>query len=324
MSRQIAHARPASLTILGHGENSVFDAIAQLRESFPSVRVDPVIADIRDLSRLSLLFHDVRPDIVFHAAAHKHVPLMEQNPSEAVTNNVVGTQNVLEAALRVRADRLVFISTDKAVSPTSLMGASKPFAELLVHAAAAKSGRAFTVVRFGNVLGSRGSVVPTFKQQIERGGPITITHPEMRRFFMTIPEAIHLVLQAGGLASGGELFVLNMGTPIRIVDLAHDLITLSGYSRDEFPIVFTGVRPGEKLEETLWEPQSKIEPTPHPEILRVFEPAPPLATAGLEHALASLAECACRDDRAGIETVFAQWIPRFVPGYIRQALDTNS
>jgi FlaA1/EpsC-like NDP-sugar epimerase len=243
----------------------------RLREQFPAAKLTPVIADIRDRERIRRVFERFRPPIVFHAAAHKHVPLMEDNPEEAVTNNVFGTTNVVDAALEVGTERLVLISTDKAASPTSVMGATKRLAGEIVRAAAAESGRAFVVVRFGNVLGSRGSVVPLFKRQIEHGGPVTVTHPDVKRFFMTIPEAVHLVLQAGGLGKGGELYVLNMGEPVRIVDLARDLIRLSGFSEHEMPITFIGLKPGEKLEEELWERGAKVEPTSVAEVLRVVE-----------------------------------------------------
>jgi FlaA1/EpsC-like NDP-sugar epimerase len=199
------------------------------------------------------------------------VPLMEENPEEAVTNNVFGTQNVVQTALDTGVQRLVMISTDKAVQPSSVMGATKRIAETIVTSTAKRYGRTFVVVRFGNVLGSRGSVVPVFKRQIELGRPIEITHPQMKRFFMTIPEAVHLVLQAGGLGRGGELFVLNMGEPVSIVDLATDLIRLSGCTPDDVPIVFTGLRPGEKLEESLWEPDAIVESTQNPDVLRVTE-----------------------------------------------------
>jgi FlaA1/EpsC-like NDP-sugar epimerase len=325
LCRQVAHARPSCLAVLGHGENSIFESMIQLRDAFPSIRIVPIIADIRDAQRLTRVFDELAPSIVFHAAAHKHVPLMEQNPGEAVTNNILGTKNVLDAALRAGTERFILISTDKAVAPSSLMGASKRFAEMMVRDAARRSARPFAVVRFGNVLGSRGSVVPVFKKQIERGGPITVTHPDMKRFFMTIPEAVQLVLQAGGLAAGGELFVLNMGQPMRIVDLAEDLIALSGLSRDEIGIVFTGTRPGEKLEEALWEPSSKVQPTAHPEILQITEPdAGGGAQRSLQEALATLTQLAVHDDRAGIETVFAQWLPSFVPSYVQNAMGTRS
>ena len=312
LCRQVAHARPACLVLLGHGENSIFDARTHLREAFAEVRVDAVIADIRDRNRISRVFETLRPAVVFHAAAHKHVPLMEENPEEAISNNVLGTRNVVEAALRAGADRFVLVSSDKAVSPTSLMGASKRVAEALVREAAIRGGRAFSVVRFGNVLGSRGSVVPTFKRMIEKGGPLTLTHPEMKRFFMTIPEAVHLVLQAGGMARGGELFVLKMGEPLLLVQLAEDLIRLSGLTTDDVPIVFTGIRPGEKLEEALWEQDAEVAPTAHPEILQVNEPQ--TWTRGrLESAVERLATASVQGNRALMHAALEELVPTFAP-----------
>jgi FlaA1/EpsC-like NDP-sugar epimerase len=319
LCRQIAMASPARLVLVGHGENSIFDAQAQLRERFPEVSVQAVIADIRDAGRLSAAFRDARPEIVFHAAAHKHVPLMEDNPEEAISNNVIGTRNVVDACADAGVERLVMISTDKAVSPSSMMGASKRLAEMIVREAARRTGRAFAVVRFGNVLGSRGSVVPLFKRQIDRGGPITITHPDVKRFFMTIPEAVHLVLQAGGLSSGGELFVLNMGEPVPIVQLAEDLIRLSGLSPTEMPIVFTGLRPGEKLEEVLWEADAQVEPTAHPEVWRVRE-RDPVDGAALTRSLAALTAAAQSGDRLRLEAALAEWIPSYVPASLQKDL----
>jgi FlaA1/EpsC-like NDP-sugar epimerase len=316
LSRQVAHARPRGLALLGHGENSIFDAYGQLREAFPDVPIEPVIADIRDRGRMLRVFETLRPHIVFHAAAHKHVPLMEGNPEEAISNNVLGTQNIVDAAIRVDAERLVMISSDKAVSPSSVMGASKRVAEALVRTAALRVQRPFVVVRFGNVLGSRGSVVPAFKRQIEAGGPVTITHPDMKRFFMTIPEAVHLVLQAAGFGKGGELFVLKMGDPVRIVQLAEDLIRLSGLSPDDVPIVFTGLRPGEKLEESLWEDGADIQDTPHPEVLKVTE-VHSVDAEYLGRSVESLANAAIQGDRARIESGLRQLIPSFSPAAAR-------
>jgi FlaA1/EpsC-like NDP-sugar epimerase len=310
LCRQLAHGNPAKLVLLGHGENSIFDAEVQLRGLFPHLHVQSAIADIREARRLESIFEHHRPLVVFHAAAHKHVPLMEANPEEAVTNNVFGTANIVRAALAGGTERLVVISTDKAVAPSSVMGASKRVAEMIVRDAARRSGQAFMTVRFGNVLGSRGSVVPHFKRQIEEGGPITITHPEMTRFFMTIPEAVHLVLQAGGIGTGGELFVLNMGDPIRILDLAQDLITLSGYGLDEIPITYTGIRPGEKLHEALWERDAIVEPTTHPDILRVEEPEHAI---DLPRLLAGLEAAAADGSRLGVQAAFAHWLTTFAP-----------
>ena len=319
LCRQIAIANPALVTLLGHGENSIFDMQAKLRETFPTLPVQAVIGDIRDTARLAACFRAARPQIVFHAAAHKHVPLMEENPEEAITNNVIGTSNIVDACIAASVERLVMISTDKAVSPTSMMGASKRLAEMIVREGARRSGRAFAVVRFGNVLGSRGSVVPVFKRQIEGGGPITITHPDVKRFFMTIPEAVHLVLQAGGLSVGGELFVLNMGEPVRIVHLAEDLIRLSGLSAEEIPIVFTGLRPGEKLEEELWERNALVEPTTHPEVLRVRE-HDPIDASQLAQSLDFLAAAAHSGERLRLEAALAQWIPTYVPSSVPKQL----
>lgn len=310
LSRQVAHARPRRLVLLGHGENSIFDANALLRESCPDLAIEAIIADIRDRARVSRVFEALTPDIVFHAAAHKHVPLMQDNPEEAISNNVMGTQNVLDAAERVGTNRFVLISSDKAVSPVSIMGASKRVAEMLVRDAAGRTGRAFVVVRFGNVLGSRGSVVPWFKRQIEVGGPITITHPEMRRFFMTIPEAVHLVLQAGGMGKGGEVFVLKMGEPLRIVQLAEDLIRLSGLSPEDVPITFTGVRSGEKLEEVLWEPEAMVHDTAHPEVLRVVEGSVPPHDI-VARRIEALATAAVSGNRSSIELVLSEMIPSY-------------
>ena len=306
--RQVANLQPRLLVMLGHGENSLFEARAELLRQFPDLAVICVVADIRNAPRLQRVFNTVKPEVVFHAAAHKHVPLMEENPEEAITNNAMGTRNMLQAALAAGTERFVHISTDKAAAPCSIMGASKRLAEELVRQSAARFGRAFIVVRFGNVLGSRGSAVPIFQRQIEQGGPITITHPDMKRFFMTIPEAAHLVLEAVGLGKGGELFVLRMGDPIPIVDLARDMIRLSG--ADDIPIVFTGIRAGEKMEERLWEEGARTELTAHPDILAVQERS--LGSdvdwgAAIEH----LAAAASRGGRSEIAAELARYLPTF-------------
>lgn len=272
LCRQVARWGPTELILLGHGENSIFESLLELEENFPSIPLHPVITDIRDADRLDVLFDNLRPEVVFHAAAHKHVPLMEANVEEAITNNVMGTRNIVEVALNYDVERMVMISTDKAIRPTSVYGAAKRMAELLVLDAGLRSGRPFSVVRFGNVLGSRGSVVPIFKRQIAAGGPVTITHPDMERYFMTIPEAVHLVLQAFAMGHGGEVYVLNMGNQVRILDLAEDLIRLSGLEPDkDIEIVFTGIRPGEKLSEELWDRTATYEPTSHPDIVLLAE-----------------------------------------------------
>jgi FlaA1/EpsC-like NDP-sugar epimerase len=269
LCRQLARLAPARLVLLGHGENSIFDIFQELTLSFPDVEFMPVIADIRDRNRIFHIFQQHRPHAVFHAAAHKHVPLMEDNVLEAITNNVAGTRNVVDAAIETNVQHFVLVSTDKAVRPTSVMGATKRIAEQLVQHAATKHHRNFVSVRFGNVLGSRGSVVPTFLRQIRAGGPVTVTHPEMRRYFMTIPEAVQLVLQAGALGRGGEVFVLDMGEQIRVVDIATDLIRLSGLEVGaDIEIKFTGVRPGEKLYEEMFFTAENVLPTDHPKVLR--------------------------------------------------------
>lgn len=306
--RQIARARPRKLILLGHGENSIFDVHADIARAFPALAVTPVIADVRDERRIDAAFEQHRPAVVLHAAAHKHVPLMEENAVEAITNNVFGTHVVASAALRYETERFVLISTDKAVAPTSIMGLSKRVAETVVQHLAGRGSTALMIVRFGNVLGSRGSVVPIFKAQIERGGPITITDPEMKRFFMTIPEAVNLVVRAGGLGRGGELFVLNMGSPVRIRDLAEDLIRLSGFSLAEIPIVFTERRPGEKLEETLWEHGALVEPTVDGDILRVTEPVQPGALP-VDILLQALHDGVRDGRRSAIEAALASFMP---------------
>ncbi len=272
LCRQIARWGPMELVLLGHGENSIFEAALELGEDFPSLPLHAVIADIRNISRLEVVFEQHRPQVVFHTAAHKHVPLMETNIAEAVTNNIIGTQNVVDVAMKFQVERLVMISSDKAVKPSSVMGATKRLAEMVVLDAARRSREAYTVVRFGNVLGSRGSIVPLFKRQISKGGPITVTHPEMQRFFMIIPEAAHLVLQAAAMGKSGETFALNMGKQVRIQDLAEDLIRLSGLEPGkDIEITYTGIRPGEKLSESLWEEGATYESTSHPDIFRLAE-----------------------------------------------------
>ncbi|MED4407083.1 nucleoside-diphosphate sugar epimerase/dehydratase, partial [Heyndrickxia coagulans] len=250
--RQVAQFLPKKLLLLGHGENSIYTIDMELRNKYDNdIEIVPLIADVQDRVRIFDIMNEYKPDVVYHAAAHKHVPLMEYNPTEAVKNNIFGTRNVAEAADTFGVKSFVMISTDKAVNPPNVMGATKRFAEMIIQNLATESKTNFVAVRFGNVLGSRGSVIPLFKKQIQAGGPVTVTHPDMTRYFMTIPEASRLVIQAGALARGGEVFVLDMGEPVKIVDLAKNLITLSGFSIDEIGIKFTGKRPGEKLYEEL-------------------------------------------------------------------------
>lgn len=267
LCRQIAGCNPEKLIILDHAENSLYYILNELQGRYPTLRLDSTIADIRNRSDLDKIYCLFQPDVVFHAAAHKHVPLMEANPSEAVTNNVKGTRNLVELAAQHGVEHFVMISTDKAVNPTSVMGATKRTAERIVQNVAKSTARPYVAVRFGNVLGSSGSVVPLFQQQIAAGGPVTVTHPDMTRFFMTIPEAVQLVLQAATLGKGSEVFVLDMGEPVKILDLAHDLITLNGLRPGEdIEIHYSGMRPGEKLYEELVSTGEIYVPTRHAKI----------------------------------------------------------
>lgn len=267
LCRQVSPFAPEKLLLLGHGENSIYTIEMELRKKFPDLEIVTVIADVQDRNRMMDVFRTFRPQVVFHAAAHKHVPLMERNPSEAIKNNVFGTRNVADCADRFGAERFVMISSDKAVNPTSVMGATKRIAEMYVQCLNTTSQTKFSAVRFGNVLGSRGSVIPAFKQQIAAGGPVTVTHPEMVRYFMTIPEAVQLVIQSGSFAKGGEVFVLDMGEPVKILTLAEDLITLSGYEPyKDIEITFSGIREGEKLYEELLTDEENLGSTQHDRI----------------------------------------------------------
>ncbi|WP_413365639.1 polysaccharide biosynthesis protein [Lysinibacillus sp. 3P01SB] len=266
--RQVSRFKPSRVVLVGHGENSIYNIHAELSEGkeYREVEFIPIIADVQDRKRIFEVVHEFMPDVIYHAAAHKHVPLMEINPAEAVKNNIVGTQNIAEAAHAYGVANFVMISTDKAVNPPNIMGATKRIAEMIIQNLSRYSETNFTAVRFGNVLGSRGSVVPRFQAQIAAGGPVTVTHPEMTRYFMTIPEASRLVLQAGTLARGGEVFVLDMGEPIKIVELAKNLIRLSGFTEEEIHIEFSGIRPGEKMYEELLNAEEIQEEYIHPKI----------------------------------------------------------
>ena len=305
LSRQVARFKPAELLLLGHGENSIYEIEMELRANRPDLELVPIIADIRDQNKIDRVFERFRPEVVFHAAAHKHVPLMEANPDEAITNNIFGTWNVASAADRYGAERFVLISTDKAVNPTSVMGSSKRAAEILIQTLNWRSKTKFVAVRFGNVLGSRGSVIPLFTKQIARGGPVTVTHPEMRRYFMTIPEAVQLVIQAAALGEGGEIFVLDMGKPIRILDMARDLIRLSWLEPDkDIKIEFTGIRPGEKLFEDLFTNDEKLLVTKHE---RIFVAKDSSAFDGdLEEFFQTCRELAAAGEKGG--NAFVNWI----------------
>lgn len=331
LCRQILKCRPAEIVLLGHGENSVFNIQQELERVLEVLRKDgeeqgqipriaTFIADIRFASRLKYAFDQFRPDIIFHAAAHKHVPLMELNVPEAITNNVLGTKNLLDLALQYDVKQFVMISTDKAVNPTSVMGATKRAAEMLVLRAAQKSGKPFGVVRFGNVLGSRGSVVPTFRQQIAAGGPVTITHPDICRYFMTIPEAVQLVLQAAVIGRGGEVFILNMGQPVKIVDLAEDLIRLSGYEvGKDIDIVFTGLRPGEKLFEELFIPGEEYTLTQHEKILTVRN-ASGVIKENIELIVEALCEAATKNNGKSVMLLLESLVPEYTNGYLQADL----
>ena len=255
LCRQIVRFNPEEIVLYDHNENDVYFLAVEFKMKYPKIRFKTIIGDISDVRLLKHVFSNDRPDVVFHSAAHKHVPLMEENPAAAVKNNIMGTRNLIYASHHYKVERFILISTDKAVKPASIMGATKRIAEMVLQAKAKVSKTKFMAVRFGNVIGSDGSVVPLFKKQIEEGGPITVTHPEATRYFMSVHEAAQLVLQAGAIGKGGEIFVLDMGEPIKIVDLARNLITLSGLEPDkDIPIEFIGLRQGEKLsEETLLE-----------------------------------------------------------------------
>jgi FlaA1/EpsC-like NDP-sugar epimerase len=310
LCRQLARLEPAQVILLGHGENSIFDIMAELGERYPNVTAVPIIADVRNRERLRQVFEQYKPYSVFHAAAHKHVPLMEGNVAEAVTNNVLGTKNVAELSAEFGVEHLVLISTDKAVRPTNIMGATKRVAEQIVQEIAEAHERKFVAVRFGNVLGSRGSVVPTFLRQIQMGGPVTVTHPEMRRYFMTIPEAVQLVLQAGAIGQGGEVFVLDMGEPIKVLDLATDLIRLSGLEVGaDIEIRFSGTRPGEKLYEELFFDSESALSTDHPKVLRAKNGALPIGLSTVVDVLVEGARTGRSDD--DIRELLMRLVPDF-------------
>ncbi|OES46172.1 polysaccharide biosynthesis protein [Domibacillus iocasae] len=271
--RQISSFKPKQLLLLGHGENSIYTIEKELERLYPYLSIKALIADIQDKKRMEHIFSVHRPQVVFHAAAHKHVPLMEHNPTEAIKNNIFGTKNLAECAHQYDVETYVQISTDKAVNPTSVMGVTKRIAELIIQNVNQKSNTNFVAVRFGNVLGSRGSVIPLFTEQIKNGGPVTVTHRDMTRYFMTIPEAVQLVIQAGALAEGGEIFILDMGKPVKISELARNLIKLYGLTPDkDIQIRYTGIRPGEKLYEELFTTEEGNMSSRH-ELIYVAKPA---------------------------------------------------
>ena len=311
MCRQICNFGPNHLLLVEQAENPLFYIEIELNRQFPKVRKTAVICDITDNVRIDQLFRKYRPDVVIHAAAHKHVPLMELNPGESVKNNVLGTKVVADAADKYGTSNFVMISTDKAVNPTSIMGSTKRIAEMYIQNLGSNSRTHFVTVRFGNVLGSDGSVIPIFKRQIAEGGPVTVTHPEMRRYFMTIPEASQLVLQAATMGKGGEIFVLDMGEPVKIVDLARELITLSGFKpQEEIDIAFVGPRPGEKLFEELLIDGEDVQPTRHPKI-NIWRNIP-TNRQRLSKGIKDMLELAATADHARI----AEKIKELVPEYI--------
>lgn len=308
LCRQALRWKPGRLVLLDHSENGLYFIERELRGRFPGANLTPVVCDITDRGRLDAVFRRYRPEVVIHAAAHKHVPMMEANSPEAVKNNVFGTIAVADAAHASGADTFVMISTDKAVNPTSVMGSTKRVAEMAIQARAETSSTRYVAVRFGNVLGSAGSVVPLFREQIARGGPLTVTHPEMRRYFMTIPEATQLVLQAGALGAHKEIFLLDMGEPVRIVDLARDMIELSGLAPEvDIKIEFTGLRPGEKLFEELLLDDEKYARTPHPKIhVGRIQPVP---RERLEQGLTALRAAADSSDDAAVRRCLSELVP---------------
>jgi len=310
LCRQLTRFNPGLLILFGRGEFSLYNIEKELREKYPSVSAVPVIANIRDESRTRMVLSYYRPSVIFHVAAHKHVPLMEANPCEAIKNNVVGSRILMEAAEDYGVKRFVLISTDKAVNPVNFMGVSKRIAELLIQSMAKRSKCNFSGVRFGNVLESRGSVVPLFKQQIEKGGPITITHPEVTRYFMTVSEAAQLVIQAGAMGKGGEIFVLNMGEPVKIIDLARDLIRLSGFEPEvDIDIKTTGLRPGEKMHEKLIAEKEKVQTTQHEKIL-IIKPND-VEPERLNEKVKELEKLAAEEDIQGLVRKIREIVPEF-------------
>ena len=311
LCRQIARYRPQRIVLLESNEFSLYTIEQEFVQRFPGVAISAVIGDVKDVQRVRQLFATLQPAVIFHAAAYKHVPLMENdNAWQAVLNNVLGTRVLAEAAIAHGVEKFVLISTDKAVNPTNVMGATKRLAELLCQSLQQPTGTRFVIVRFGNVLGSTGSVIPKFREQIAAGGPVTVTHPEITRFFMSIPEAVQLVMQAGLSSQGGEIVVLDMGEPVKIADLARDMIRLSGFDENDIKVVFTGLRPGEKLYAEVLAADENSLPTPHPK-LRIAKARP--ALPDLPDQLAPwLARTALPND-AAVREELARWVPEYQP-----------
>jgi FlaA1/EpsC-like NDP-sugar epimerase len=300
LCRQLARLGAAQLVLVEQGESALYDIERELVDERHFSAVAPVLADCGDRPKMRQVFDRYRPQVVFHAAAYKHVPMLESNPLQAVTNNVLATRNLAEVAVEFEVERFVLISTDKAANPKNLLGQSKAVGEWIIESFALRADvdTRFVAVRFGNVLGSSGSVIPIFRRQIERGGPVTVTSPEMTRFFMTIPEASSLVVQAGAMGGRGQVYVLDMGEPVRILDLARQMIRLSGRDEASVPIVFTGVRPGEKLHEVLWNDGEMVGPTSHPKIMRAARA--PIDPGWLEDRLLELERLVEDADTVGV------------------------
>ena len=312
LCRQVASHKPAHLVIVDIYENNAYDIQQELLQNFPELKLTVLIASVRNTKRINSIFETYRPDIIYHAAAHKHVPLMEVSPNEAIKNNVFGTWKTAQAAALNGAEKFVMISTDKAVNPTNIMGASKRICEMIIQTFNKHYDTEFVAVRFGNVLGSNGSVIPLFKKQIAAGGPVTVTHPDIIRYFMTIPEAVSLVLQAGAYAKGGEIFILDMGEPVKILDLAKNLIRLSGYKLGEdIQIEFTGLRPGEKLYEELLMDEEGMQDTDN----RLIHIGRPIQLDEREFFIQlKQLEDASKDEIADIRPLVAQIVPTYVYG----------
>lgn len=315
LCRQIARYNPGSLIMCDRTEKNLYDIEMDMWRNFSYIRYIPVLGDIRHKGEIKAIFEKYRPEVVFHAAAYKHVPMLEINPWEAIYNNILGSKNVIEVACDSGIERFVLVSTDKAVNPTNVMGASKRVTELLVQTHANPGLTRFMAVRFGNVVGSSGSVIPLFKRQIEQGGPVTVTHPEVTRYFMTIPEAVQLILQAGTMGKGAEVFILDMGTPVKIVDMARDLIKLSGLEPEkDIDIEFIGLRPGEKLYEELVVVGEEVAPTGHDKILVLKQNGSGLLTKNdLEKSIQELVKLADARDAAGIKQKLREIVPEYTP-----------
>jgi FlaA1/EpsC-like NDP-sugar epimerase len=315
LCRQIGRHRPARLVLVERYENNLYAVEGLLTDTGVTSRVDvrPCLADVLDVDRMESIFSEYRPDIVFHAAAHKHVPIVEENPCEGVMNNIVGTYRIAMLAKRFGVERMILVSTDKAVNPTNVMGATKRFAEYVVRSLSGTGATRFITVRFGNVLGSNGSVVPRFQDQIRRGGPVTVTHPAIERYFMLIPEAVHLVLEAARRGAGGEVFVLDMGDPVKILDLAQNMIRLAGFvPHEDISIVFTGLRPGEKLFEELFDKEERVEPTSHPKLRKAVSDVH-WSLDALDAAIATVVSTVHTRGKHGVPEILRRYVASYQP-----------